>query len=74
MLKQITLAAIIALGLSAETVGNVNSAFKKVKKKLHLGILNNSILLLWLIAMAIYGQAQTSRASSAASYLERGNS
>ena len=29
MLKQITLAAIIALGLSAETVGNVNSAFKK---------------------------------------------
>src|SRR5262245_30240215 len=74
MLNQLTPAAIIALGLSAETVGNVNLAFRKGKKKLHLGILNNSILLLWLIATAAYGQAQTSRASSAASYLERGNS
>jgi hypothetical protein len=52
MLKQITLAAIIALGLSAETIGNVNSAFKKGEKKPRLGILNNSILLLWLITTA----------------------
>ena len=33
MLKQITLADNFAIGLSAETVGNVNSAFKKGEKK-----------------------------------------
>ena len=37
------------------------------------GILRSAILLIWFVTAAAIAQPQTSRASSAASYLERGN-